>query len=337
MLQRRRSTRKVPLPVTSLLDLIGNTPLIELRTLSRATGCRILAKAEFMNPGGSTKDRVAAAIVVDAERRGTLRPGGTIVEATAGSTGVSLALVARARGYNCLLVTPDDTSAEKQRLMRALGATLEVVKAAGISDPNHAVNVARARAAELGDGSIFCNQYDNLANMHAHEAGTAEEIWRQTGGDVDAFVMGAGTGGTIAGVSRVLKERQPRVRIFLADPPGSALYHRVEHGVAYSLEQQERTARRHRYDTIMEGVGCDRLTTNFSTAQVDEAFRISDDDSIAMAKQLLRDEGLFVGGSSAMNCVGAVHAAAQLGPGHTIVTILCDGGHRYISSIFAES
>ena len=346
---RRRAAR---LATSSVLDLIGGTPLVRLRTLSDATGCTILGKAEFLNPGGSSKDRVALGIVREAEASGALRPGGTLVEATAGSTGVSLAIVARACGYGCLLVCADDVSPEKRRTIRALGASLEVVKPASIANGEHAVNVARRRAAEIeatsrggggggsggggggGGGAHFCDQFDNLANMRAHEQ-TGAEIWEQTGGQIDAFVMGAGTGGTLAGVSRVLKRRNPSVRVYLADPPGSALYHRVRHGVLYAPEQQERTARRHRYDTVMEGVGVDRVTANFSRAHVDDALRVADEEAIAMARRLLAEEGLFVGGSSGMNCVAAERVARQLGPGHTIVTLLCDGGGRYLSSVHA--
>ena len=296
-----------------------------------------MGKCEFANPGGSSKDRVALAIVREAEASGRLKPGGTLVEATAGSTGISLALVAKACGHKCLLVTPNDTSPEKIRLIRALGATLEVVKPAGIADPDHPVNIARRRADELGAGSIFCDQFENLANMRAHETTTAEEVWAQTRGEIDAFVMSAGTGGTIAGVSRVLKARRPACRVVLADPPGSALYYRVRHGVLYTPQQQERTRRRHRYDTIMEGVGIDRITANFAAAHVDEAIRVEDDASVAMAKHLLAHDGLFVGGSAAMNCVAAVSAARKLGPGHTIVTVLCDGGQRYLNSVHADA
>ena len=207
LLLAARRRRQRPPAYATVLGLIGNTPLVHLRSLSAATGCTILGKAEFLNPGGSSKDRVALAIVREAEAMGALRPGGTVVEATAGSTGVSLALVAKALGYRCLLVAADDTSPEKLRLIRALGAELEVVKPASIANPDHPVNVARRRAAELGVGSIFCDQFQNLANMRAHERSTAREVWEQTGGSVDAFVMGAGTGGTIAGVSRFLKAR----------------------------------------------------------------------------------------------------------------------------------
>ena len=321
-------------PISDVLDMIGDTPLIHLRSLSRATRCRILAKAELSNPGGSSKDRVAAAIVHEAESSGTLLPGGTLVEATSGSTGVSLALIARARGYKCLLVMPDDTSAEKIRTARALGAEVEVVKPAPIASDENAVNVARRRARER-PGSVFCDQFENLANMRAHEHGTGQEIWEQTGGEVDAFVMSAGTGGTLAGVSRCLKARRPAVRVVLVDPPGSALYHRVTHGVLYCSEQQERSARRHRYDSMVEGVGIDRVTANLAEADIDLAYRVTDDEARRMAKHLLDEEGLFVGGSAALNGVGAVRTARHLGPGHTIVTVLCDGGQRYLSTIHA--
>lgn len=326
--------RRISTEPTTVLDLIGNTQLVHVRSLSELTGCTILAKCEFLNPGGSSKDRVALAIVREAEASGALKPGGTIVEASAGSTGVSLALVARACGYKCLIVAADDVSPAKLQLIRALGATLEVVKPASIANPDHPVNVARRRAAELG--GVFADQFNNLANMRAHEHGTGREIWEQTRGRVDAFVMGAGTGGTLAGVSRFLKARKPSVRVVLADPPGSALYNRVEHGVCYASQQQERSARRHRYDTIMEGVGCDRMTDNFEAAQVDEAHRVSDEESVKMARFLLEHDGIFVGGSAAMNCVAAVRVARKMGPGCTIVTVLCDGGQRYLNSVYAD-
>jgi cysteine synthase A len=260
----RRRRRRPPLAtrtVSSVLGLIGDTPLVKLRAISRRTGCDVFGKAEFVNPGGSAKDRVAAAVVEEAEADGALRAGGTLVEATAGSTGISLALVARARGYKCLLVCADDTSEEKMRLIRALGAELEVVRPAGIADPNHAVNVARRRARELGAGSLYCDQYNTLANLRAHER-TGVEVWQQTGGAVDAFVMGSGTGGTIAGVSRVLKARKPSVRIVLADPPGSALFHRVKNGVIYTPQQQERMARKNRCSRQSPNRGSSRLELN---------------------------------------------------------------------------
>lgn len=310
--------------------LVGNTPLLELPSLSRQTGCRILAKLEFLNAGGSIKDRVAWRAVLDAERTGALRPGGTIVEGTSGSTGISLALVARARGYACELVVPDDMSPDKRRLLEALGARVHVVKPASIVNEEHYVNVARERARALS-GAVFIDQFECAANMRAHYESTAPEIWAQAKGRVDAFVMSAGTGGTLAGVSRFLKQHNPRTRVVLADPHGSSLYNRVRHGVAYASEQAERTVRRHRYDTLVEGVGADRLTANFACALIDDAVRVSDDDAVAMAHRLLREEGLFVGSSSALNCVAAVRTAEALGPGHVVVTILCDGGQRYVT------
>ena len=271
----------------------------------------------------------------EAQATGALTSGGTLVEATAGSTGVSLALIAKACGYGCLLVAADDTSEEKLKLIRSLGATLELVQPASVANPEAKERVARRRADAMGAGSICCDQFDNLANMHAHGEGTGREIWEQTGGSVDAFVMGAGTGGTLAGVSRYLKARKPSMKAYLADPPGSALHHRVGHGVLYTQQQQEWTAKRHRYGTVLEGVGCDRVTANFASAQLDGSFTVSDDESMAMAQHLLQEEGLFVGGSSAMNAVAAVCAARELGPGHTIVTILCDGGQRYLQAMAA--
>ncbi|KAL3895349.1 MAG: hypothetical protein SGPRY_013535 [Prymnesium sp.] len=308
----RRRRRRQGDEVGGVLDLVGSSPLLHLRSLSAATGCTILAKAEFLNPGGSSKDRVALRMVREAEAQGRLLPGGALVEATQGSTGVSLALVARACGYRCILLVPDDVSDQKLELMRALGAEVEVVKPAAIANPAHPVNKARARAEELGKGSIFTNQaapplpfllltpFDNLANLRAHEA-TGREVWKQTRGKLHAFVMGAGTGGTIAGVSRFLKARA-KAQVY---PPGSGLHHRVVNGVLYDEGQQEVSAKRHRYDSMMEGVGCDRITANFEHAIIDDALRISDEESVGMARHLLEKEGLFVGGSAAMNCVGA--------------------------------
>lgn len=316
---------------------VGQTPLVELRSLSALTGCRILAKLELLNPGGSIKDRVAWRAVLDAERMGKLRPGGTIVEGTSGSTGISLAFVARARGYACHLVVPDDMSADKMRLLEALGATIDVVKPASIVNEGHYVNRARAYAASL-PGGVFIDQFENGSNYLAHLQTTGPEIWAQCEGRLDAFVMSAGTGGTIAGVSRYLKAQDERVRIVLADPPGSSLHHRVRHGVAWAPQQAERTLRRHRYDTLVEGVGADRVTANFARALIDDAVRIPDEETVEMARTLLREEALFVGSSSAMNCVAAVRTARALGPGHTVVTVICDGGQRYTTSkLFASS
>ncbi|CAK4692328.1 hypothetical protein LEN26_006219 [Aphanomyces euteiches] len=316
--------------------LIGNTPLVKIHSLSKATGCTILAKAENLNPGGSSKDRVAKGIVEDAEARGLLKPGGTIVEGTSGSTGISLALMARARGYNCLIVMPDDQAKEKSELLQQFGATVEFVKPASIVNAKHYVNQARRRASEI-PGGYFADQFDNPANADVHYRTTGPEIWRQTKGQVDAFVMSAGTGGTIAGVSRFLKEKNAAVQVILADPPGSSLYNKVRHNVCYAPQQSERTVKRHRYDTVAEGIGIDRLTENFLAAQIDDAYLVSDAEGVEMARHLLREDGIFVGCSSAMNCVAAVRAARKLGPGHTIVTILCDSGQRHLTKFWNDA
>lgn len=322
--------------------LIGDTPLVELQSLSKATGCRILAKAEYLNPGGTSKDRVALRMIQEAERAGLLKPGGIVVEGTSGSTGIALASLCRARGYRCLIVMPDDQAAEKVHLLQQFGAEVEVVKPAGIANPNHYYNRARTRAQELmkeGKNAVFMDQFETMANFHAHYHGTGPEIWRQVeegyGVTPDAFVMSAGTGGTIAGVSRAWKERKRErgreVRVFLVDPPGSALFNKVKFGVCYAREQRERGVRRHRYDSLAEGIGLDRMTKNFEEARVDDAFRVTDQEAVDMAHYLLQREGLFVGSSTAMNVVGAVRAAWQLGEGHMIVTVLCDSGQRHLT------
>jgi cysteine synthase A len=331
LLLRRLTRRRNPALARAAMAPVGGTPLVLLTSLSERTGCRLFAKLELLNPGGSIKDRVAWQAVLDAERAGLLRPGSTIVEGTSGSTGISLAFVARARGYRCHLVVPDDMSADKMRLLEALGARVEVVKPASIVNDGHYVNRARALAASL-PGGVFIDQFENSSNWRAHVRTTGPEIWRQCGGELDAFVMSAGTGGTIAGVSRYLKARRPSIRVILAEPPGSSLHHRVRHGVAYAPQQAERTLRRHRYDTLVEGVGADRVTSNFARALIDDAIRVPDEETVEMARALLRDEALFVGSSSALNAVAAVRTAEALGPGHTIVTVFCDGGQRYTSS-----
>jgi cysteine synthase len=339
---RRRRERQRRRAAGGYAALIGDTPLVELTSLSRLTGCRILAKAEFLNPGGTSKDRVALQMIEEAERAGLLRPGGTVVEGTSGSTGIALAALCRARGYRCLIVMPDDQALEKVRLLRQFGAEVEVVKPAGIANPAHYYNRARARAQEL-DGAVFMDQFETAANFRAHYEGTGPEMWAQLRDEFglrpDAFVMSAGTGGSLAGVSRCWKEKAAAegrgrdVRVFLVDPPGSALYNKVKHGVCYASQQRERGVRRHRYDTIAEGIGLDRITANFAEARVDDAFAVSDQEALDMAHFLLHHEGLFVGSSTAMNLVGAVLAARQLGPGHghTVVTVLCDGGHRHLT------
>lgn len=306
---------------------IGNTPLIRLRKLSEETGCEILGKAEFQNPGGSVKDRAAWAIVKDAEERGTLRPGGIIVEGTAGNTGIGLALVARARGYRTVIVIPDTQSQEKKDLLRISGAELREVPAVPYKDPNNYVHVSERLAKELSEthpqGAIWARQFDNVANRRGHYETTGPEIWRQTDGKVDAFVCAVGTGGTLAGVAQALREHNRNVVIGLADPPGAALYNYYAHG-ALKAEGS----------SISEGIGQGRITANLEGLAVDAAFQIPDEEAIPVVFDLLEHEGLCLGASSGVNVAGALRLARQLGPGHTIVTILCDGGMRYQSKLF---
>ena len=320
---------------SSFPELVGNTPLLFLPALSAATGCRVYGKAEWSNPGGSPKDRVARQMVVDAEAAGLLGKGGVVFEGTAGSTGISLALMARSRGYGCHVVMSDDMSMEKVKLLEAFGAHVERVRPASIIDSNHFVNVARRRAEET-EGGFFTDQFENLSNFKAHYTTTGPEIWRQMDGRIDALVMAAGTGGTVAGISRYIKEQDPGVRCFLIDPQGSSLYHRVNTGVLYSPTEKEGTRKRHQIDTITEGIGINRLTDNFKQAVIDQAFRGTDNEAVHMARFLMQHEGLFVGSSSAMNCVGAVKVARQLGPGHTIVTLLCDTGTRHLTKFWSD-
>jgi cysteine synthase A len=302
---------------------IGNTPLIELPKLSAALGRTILGKAEFLNPGGSVKDRAARGIIDDFERRGLLEPGGTVVEGTAGNTGIGLALVGNARGYRTVIVMPDDQAAEKYALLRTYGADLRVAEAAPFTnEAKNYYHVAR-RVAESILGAVWANQFENTANAEAHERTTGPEIYAQTGGEIAAFVAAAGTGGTIAGVGRALRERDPRIRIVLADPYGSALFNYVKHG---RLEAEG--------DSNAEGIGIKRITANFSAAPVDDALRVDDRTMVEMAHWLLREEGLFVGGSAALNVAAAARYAATLPPGSRIVTILCDGGDRYRSRLY---
>jgi cysteine synthase A len=308
-------------------DLVGNTPLVRLRRASEATGCEILGKCEFLNPGGSVKDRAALWIVRDAEARGVLRPGGVIVEGTAGNTGIGLALVANARGYRTVIVMPETQSREKQDMLRLCRAELKLVKALPYKDPGNYVRVSERLAEELAacepNGAVWANQFDNVINRQAHIDGTGPEIWAQTAGRVDAFVASVGTGGTLAGVGLALKARKPSVRIVLADPHGSALYHYYAHG---SLKAEG--------DSITEGIGQGRITKNLDGAPIDEAIQVSDADACQVVFDLLAEEGLCVGGSSGINIAGAIRVARALGPGHTIVTVLCDYGTRYQSKLF---
>jgi cysteine synthase len=301
---------------------IGNTPLIRLARLSAETGCEILGKAEFMNPGGSVKDRAARYIIEEAERTGRLRPGGTVVEGTAGNTGIGLAHLCAARGYRCVIVIPETQSAEKMELLRALGAEVRPVPAAPYRDPNNYQKIAGRLAGEM-ENAIWANQFENLANRQAHYETTGPEIWNDTAGTVDAFVCATGTGGTLAGVARFLKERNPDVRIVLADPDGSALYNFVKSGEL-----------RAEGSSITEGIGSSRVTANLEGTPIDDALRIDDHACVNMVYRLLREEGLFVGGSTGINVAAAVQLARQMGPGHTIVTLLCDRGGLYSARLF---
>jgi cysteine synthase A len=304
-------------------DAIGNTPLIRLQKFSEETGCEILGKAEFMNPGGSVKDRAARGIIEEAERSGRLKPGGTIVEGTAGNTGIGLAHVANARGYRSVIVMPDNQSPEKYQMIEALGADVLRVKTVPFSDPNHYQKIARRLADEIPD-AVWANQFDNTANRDAHERTTGPEIWEQTGGRIDAFVAATGTGGTLGGISRFLKKQNPNVHITLADPQGSSLYHWLRHGELKATGP----------GSITEGIGIGRVTANLEGAPIDDALHVTDVDCVRMVYRLLREEGLFLGSTSGVNVAAAVQIARRLGPGHTIVTILCDSGAKYQSRLF---
>jgi len=300
---------------------IGNTPLIRLRRASEATGCTILGKAEFMNPGGSVKDRAALAIIEDAERRGLLSPGGTVVEGTAGNTGIGLTLVANARGYRSVIVMPDTQSREKIDFLRMIGADLRLVPAKPYSDPGNYVHVSERLAGEVG--GVWANQFDNLANREGHRLTTGREIWEQTGGRIDAFTCSCGTGGTLGGVSLALKAHKPGVRIVLADPAGSALYGWVKSN-DFTVSGS----------SITEGIGQSRVTANLKDVAIDDAERIPDAEALEQVFDLLQHEGLSIGGSAGLNVAAAIRVAKAMGPGHTVVTILCDGGSRYQSKLF---
>jgi cysteine synthase A len=300
---------------------IGNTPLIRLRGPSEATGCNVLGKAEFLNPGGSVKDRAALYIILDAEKRGVLEPGGVIVEGTAGNTGIGLALVGNARGYRTVIVIPDTQSREKKDMLRLCGAELREVPAVPYKDPNNYVHVSERLAKELG--AFWANQWDNSANRDGHYRSTGPEIWEQTGGRVDGFTCAIGTGGTLAGVSAFLKQKNKNVRIVAADPMGAAMYSWFKRGELKSEGS-----------SVTEGIGLGRVTKNVEGAQVDDAYQIPDEEALPLIFDLLKNEGLCVGGSSAINVAGAVRLARELGPGHIVVTILADSGTRYQSKLF---
>lgn len=310
-----------------VIDAIGNTPLITLKRASQATGCTILGKAEFMNPGQSVKDRAALAIIRDAETRGQLRPGGVIVEGTAGNTGIGLALVGNALGYRCVIVIPQTQSQEKKDMLRLAGATLVEVPAVGYANPNNYVKVSGRLAAELAkaepNGAIWANQFDNTANRQGHIETTGPEIWAQTEGEVDGFICAVGTGGTLAGTGIALKRFNPKITIGLADPMGAALH------AFYTTGELKSEG-----SSITEGIGQGRITANLVDAPIDISFQIPDAEAIPVVFDLLEHEGLCLGGSSGVNVAGAMRLARHLGPGHTIVTILCDYGTRYQSKLF---
>lgn len=307
--------------------LIGNTPLVRLRRLSDETGCEILGKCEFMNPGGSVKDRAALAIIEEAEARGRLRPGGVVVEGTAGNTGIGLALVGRAKGYRTVIVIPETQSREKKDMIRLAGAELREVAAVPYKNPDNYVKLSGRLAEELdlreSNGAIWANQFDNTANREGHYRTTGAEIWAQTAGRVDGFVCAVGTGGTIAGVGRALKEQKPGVTIACADPEGSAIHNWVTTGELKGPGS-----------SISEGIGQGRVTANLEGAQIDTSFKIPDAEALPLLFDLASDEGLVLGGSSAINIAGAVRLARELGRGSVIVTILCDGGQRYQSKLY---
>jgi len=311
-----------------VVDAIGNTPLIRLKRASEATGCTILGKAEFMNPGQSVKDRPAKQIILEAEERGDLKPGGLVVEATAGNTGIGLALVAAARGYRSLIVIPDTQSQEKKDTLRLAGAELIEVPAVPYANPNNYQHVGRRLADALRkrepNGVLFADQWNNLDNRKAHYVSTGPEIWQQTGGKVDAFICSIGTGGTLAGVANFLREKKRDVVIGVADPKGAAMYNWFAHGEVKMSEG----------GSITEGIGLGRVTPVIGDLTVEHAYLIPDEEAMPVIFDLLEHEGLCIGGSSGINVAGAIRLARELGPGHTIVTILCDHGARYQSKLF---
>jgi len=312
---------------SGLIDTIGNTVLIKLKKASALTGCTILGKAEFLNPGGSVKDRAAKYIIEDAESRGLLKPGGTIVEGTAGNTGIGLALVANAKGYRTVIVIPDSQSEEKKDMLRLCGADLRQVPPAPYKDPANYVRYSSRLAKELAEsepnGVIWANQFDNTANRNGHYVSTGPEIWQQTEGKIDGFTCAVGTGGTLAGISQYLKEQNSAVVTAVSDPMGASLYEYYKNGELKSEGS-----------SITEGIGQSRITANLENAQIDDAFQIPDEEALPVVFDLLKEEGLCLGGSSGINVAGAIRLAKQLGPGKTIVTILCDSGTRYQSKLF---
>ena len=327
-------------------ELIGNTPMLRIKSLSQITGCEIYGKAELYNPGGSPKDRVSLEILKEAEAQGRIVPGrgDTIYEGTVGSTGISLALLCKAMGYNAHIFMPSDQSMEKVHQLEALGATVERVKPASIVDRDHYVNKARLMAekhsndSNLPGNGVFANQFENPANFRAHFQGTGPEIYRDMDGKIDALVAGAGTGGTVSGISLYLKPQLPSLKVVLADPQGSGLSNRVKYGVLFDEREREGTRRRHQVDSIVEGVGLNRATANFEAGAglIDEAVRITDEQVVNMSRFLIQHEGLFVGSSTCLNLCAAVITASRMPSGSKIVTILCDPGHRHLSKLYND-
>jgi cysteine synthase len=320
MVGRLRQTSTVEIR-DGFVESIGNTPLIRLRRASETTGCEILGKAEFLNPGGSVKDRAALYMILDAEKRGLLKPGGTIVEGTAGNTGIGLALVGNARGYKTIIVIPETQSREKKDMLRLCGAELREVPAVPYKDPANYVHVSERLAKEIG--AFWANQWDNTANRDGHVQSTGPEIWEQTGGKVDGFICAIGTGGTLAGVSLFLKKKNERIRTAAADPMGAAMYHWIKR---HELKSEG--------SSVTEGIGLGRVTKNVEGAPIDDAYQIPDTEALPLLFSLLKEEGLCLGGSSGINVAGAIRLARELGPGHTVVTILADSGTRYQSKLF---
>ena len=309
------------------VSAIGNTPLIKLKQASERTGCRILGKAEFLNPGGSVKDRAALAIIRDAEAKGTLKPGGVIVEGTAGNTGIGISLVGNALGYRSVIIMPETQSQEKKDMLRLCGADLRLVPAVPYKDPNNYVRLSGRVADDLAksepNGAIWANQFDNVANQQGHFETTGPEIWEQTNGTVDGFICSVGSGGTLSGVGMSLKKRNPDIRIGLADPMGSAIYSHYAYGELKAAGT-----------SITEGIGQGRITKNLEDAPLDDWFQVTDEEALPVIFDLLQHEGLCMGGSTGINIVGAIKLAERMGPGNTIVTILCDWGQRYQSKVF---
>lgn len=312
---------------SGFLESIGNTPLIRLARASEETGCDIYGKAEFMNPGGSVKDRAALGIITEAEASGMLKPGGLIVEGTAGNTGISLAMAANARGYRSVIVMAETQSQEKKDMLRLLGADLRLVPAVPYKNPGNYIRYSERLADELREthdgGVIWANQFDNTANQNGHYTTTGPEIWEATDGKIDGFTCSVGSGGTIAGIGRYLKDQNPDITIALSDPEGSALYNHYAHG---EMKAEG--------NSVSEGIGQGRITGNLALAPIETQYRISDEEALPLIYDLLLNEGLLLGGSSAINVAGAIRLARDLGPGHTIVTILCDSGQRYQSKIW---